>query len=850
MFRVTLRSLLSRKLRLVLSGLAVVLGVMAVSGALVVSETIGTSFDVLFSSVNQNVDVKVTGPTFVDADTGGQLDNTPIPAAVVDQVAAMSGVDDARGSVAAPGAARAIGHDGKVVISRGPPSIGAGWDDGALNDATLRKGRAPHADDEIAINATIADRGDFRVGERVGVLTLEPKRTFTVVGIFGYSGGRDSRAGESEIRFTMPVAQRLVLGRAGAYSAVDVRAADGVSARDLRDRIRTELGSGYTVRTGDQVAADQAKDSKQFVSVIRSVLLGFAGIALFVGAFLIINTFSILVAQRTRELALLRSVGAGRGQVTRSVLVEAGVVALIASSLGLLAGLGVAALLKQLMQKFSGAQLPVAGLIVPASAVIAAYTVGILVTLAAALVPAVRAARVPPVAALRDASTPDRPLTRITVAGTAAVLCGAGAIGAALATGADDAALWLLLGGVLLSFVGVAMVTPAISTVVVPLIGRALSWSAAGAIGWRNSARNPRRTAITASALMVGMALVAGTGVLASSLKASAEETVRQDLRAQLVIDGVTLSRFPGTYDPAVIDQVRGIDGVADAVVVYTDSVQVGSSVVPVAAADLPRLATMLSLHATAGTLRTLSDGQVAVDDKFAIDHKLSTGDTVQLATSREAARPYQIAAVYERSSLVPGVMMPESARSVFRTVQASQGYIMLKDGMAVAPVQRKIEALLEDNPEVGVANQSEFLDQEASDVDTIVALLYLLVGLAVVIAVLGIINTLALSVFERTRELGLVRAVGMQRRGVAGLVVAESVVIAVFGALLGMVVGSGLGVAAVRALRDQGIPTLALPWTTLGVLVGLSVLAGVVAALLPAVRASRVNVLHAIAYE
>jgi putative ABC transport system permease protein len=852
MVTATLKSLLARKLRLLLSGLAVVLGVMAVSGALVLTDSLGRSFDALFRTVNQNLDVQVTGIQQVqEAERGADPVTAPIPAAVVGKVAAVPGVRSAIGVVIADGA-RVVGPDGKVIGSAGPPRFGVGWR-GEVGFTQLRTGRGPQAPDEVAIDAGLAKQGDFQVGDRIGVLTLQPKHMFTLVGIFGYTGGRDSLGGETRVAFTEPVAQRLMLGGHGVYSVINVQAQPGTSASELRDRIQARLGGGYVVRTRQQVADDQAGDVEAFLGFIRAFLLGFAAVALFVGVFLILNTFSILVAQRTRELALLRALGAGRGQVLRSVLVEAVVVGLLAATLGLVAGLGVAVGLRAVMEAQSGLRFPDAGLSLPAAAIVTSYLVGVLVTVVAALLPALRASRVAPMAALRDAATPDRPLTVLTVAGTVPTLLGVAAVGAALFGDLGDGTLPALLGGVLLTFVGVAMLTPAIGRPAVAALGRVLAWSMPGELGRRNAARNPRRTAVTAAALMVGIALVTGVSVLASSLQSSLQGVVRQNLAAELIIAGDDLGGpSAATYDPAVIDQAKRLPGVAQAVAVHTDVAQLGSDPTDVAAGDLPALAAVLRLRATAGQLRALQPGELVVDDGFANDRGLSVGSTVQLTTQRGGPQPYRVVGVFRRSRLVPGPLLlsTQDATARFRSPQANFGYLRLQPGADANAVRQRVAALLADNPEVGVRSQADFLAQLTSQVDTAVVMLYVLLGLSILIAVLGIINTLALSVLERTRELGLLRAVGMPRSQVTQMVAVESVVIATFGALLGVLVGSGLGTAVVRAVPDEFIAVLSLPWRSMAVFLGLAVVVGLAAAIIPAVRAARTDVLRAIAYE
>jgi putative ABC transport system permease protein len=851
MLNATLESLLSRKLRLLLSGLAVVFGVMAVSGALFLTDSLGRSFDALFQTIDGNIDVQVNAKPHLasSAQTAGAIVALPIPASVVDRVAGVPGVQQASGTVAADGA-RVIGPDGKVIPTQGPPRLGTAWRSGSTL-IELRHGRGPEAPDEVAINANLARLGRFAVGSQIPVLTRQPKRTFTVVGIFGYPGGRDSIGGETIVAFTEPVAQQLMLGQTGVFTGINVTAKRGVSPTKLRDDVAAALGGDYQVRTGKQVAADDAKGLQQFIDVIRNVLLGFAGVTLFVGVFLILNTFSILVAQRTRELALFRALGASRGQVLGSVLVEALVIGLVASTIGVLAGFGLGALLRKLFEANGGSSLPSPGAGVPAAPIVAGYAVGLVVTAVAALLPARRASRIPPVAAMRDAATPDRPLTALTVAGLVPALGGAAAVALALFRDLGDGRLWTLIAGVLLVFVGVAMLTPAISRPVVTVLGRPLTWSVAGKLGQRNSGRNPRRTAITAATLMIGIALVTGVSVIGTSLKASLDQLTTQDLRAQLIIAGDQTGSAPATFDPAVIDRTSRIPGVRRATAVSADLGQVGTAGVPVEAGDLAAMSEVFNLHAAAGELRTLKPGEIALPDTEAKTWHLRVGGTARVVTQRGGPRDFTIVAIFERTSFLPGpVLSVADGAADFSSPLPMQGYVELAPGASADAVQRQVDGLLRDNPDVSVRSQADFAQQQASQVNSTQAILYILLALALVVAILGIVNTLALSVLERTRELGLLRAVGLVRTQVAQMVTVESVVISVFGALLGLVVGSALGAAVVRALRDFGIPVLRFSWGTAAVFVVLAVVVGLVAAIVPAVRAARTDVLKAIAYE
>jgi putative ABC transport system permease protein len=844
MYKATFKSLASRKLRLVLSALAVVLGVMFVSGSFVLTDSLGKSFDNLFASVNSNLDVQVSAKPRLDAQAQGAPAGT-VPSALAATVAAVPGVATVTPGVYAENA-RVIGRNGKVVPTVGAPQSGQDWQ-GENGLVELRSGRGPEKADEVAINAGLAKAADYRVGDRIGILTLRPKKTFTVVGIFGYSGNRDSLGGAQATAFTMPVAQDLLLGERDALSVVDVVAKDGVTPATLRDRIRAAVGGDYQVKTGKETADAQAAGLKSFLNFFTYVLLGFAGVALFVGVFLILNTFSMLVAQRTRELALLRAIGASRGQVIRSVLLEATVIGLVASVLGLGAGVGVGAAIAAVFSGLGGAHLALS-ITVPPTAVIASFVVGLGVTLVAATVPAVRASRIPPVAAMRDAETPDKPLTRLTVTGAVVLAAGATATGFAL-TG--NASLWLLLVGVLFAFIGVALLTPLISRPVVSLLGRLFSWSLPGQLGRRNSARNPRRTAVTAGALMVSIALVTGVSTILSSATTSISQAVEKTLRADLVISGQQRGPLPPTFDPAVVDRTAALPGVRR-VAAITQSMGAldGSHAFLGAVRDLADTTAVLGLQAASGSVDSLGPRQLVIDEQGAKDRHLSVGSTVRVQLPKGDAETYTVTGIYRKNDASNGVLLPHDAVRQFTAPNPSLGLIQLDPGADVKAVQSAVDRLLVDSPEVTVADRSDFVKQQTATFGTILKFIQILLALAIVIAVLGIVNTLALSVIERTRELGLLRAIGLRRSQTMRMITVESVVISLFGTLLGIVVGLGLGAAVVRALEDQGFTTLSLPWSQMVTYLVAAGLIGVVAAILPAVRAARLNVLAAISYE
>ena len=848
MLRITIRNLLARKLRLLLSGLAVVLGTMFVSGAFVLTDTLGRTFDSVFATAYSSIDVAVRAkPNMQVSELEWENAPTPVSADLVEKIRALPGVASATGVVSVDGA-RVIGKNGKALTTFGPPQLGGNWVD-SDQLVELREGRGPAKDDEIAVNAAVAKAAKIAVGDRVGVLTLEPKREFTVVGIYGYTGGRDSIGGAQEILFTTPVAQRLMLGEPNSYTSIHVQAADGVTPSALRDTITTALGDGYIVKTGKELADETSESFREALEFFNNLLLGFAAVALFVGVFLILNTFSIVVAQRTRELALMRAVGASRRQIVGAVLTEAVIIGVIAAVLGLGAGIGVGALLAYLFSTTSDLQLASVG--VPLSAVISSIVVGLLVTIVAALLPALRASRIPPIAAMQDVATPDRPLTRITVTGALVTAVGVTLLGIGLFGDPNDATLWVFLGGVLVSFIGIALLTPLISKPAVALLGRLFSWSVVGKLGRLNSGRNPRRTAITAAALMVGIALVTCVTVIVNSAKRTLTAVVEDNVKADLVISGVQTGARPPTFDPAVLDKAAELPGVAAVTGLYVDYALVDDERTYVyAPSDLAGFREIFELKMATGAVDRLEPHQVLVDDDTARERGLSIGSTVSVQLARGERATYTVAGTYVKSELYDGYMLPPQAAANFSTPQPVQGFLQLAPGSRVDDVQPQVEALLADSPEVSVADRSAFLKEQTSIADRLLVMIQILLALAILIAVLGIINTLALSVIERTRELGLLRAIGLSRAATMRMITVESVVISVFGALLGVIVGAGLGAAMVRALRDQGLRHPVLPWADMAVFIGLAAIVGVIAALLPALRAARLNVLGAIAHE
>ncbi|MEU7471490.1 ABC transporter permease [Streptomyces sp. NPDC044984] len=847
MLTATLKSLLSRKLRLLMSGLAIVLGVMFVSGAMVMKDTLGRSFDAQFTGAYDDFDLYVSLKPKVEEETGGPASVVPaLDASAVNRVAGIPGVEKARGIVKAEGA-RALGKDHKLVPSTGGPRYGEGWR-GESTLLTLRSGRGPQTADEVVINATLAEKAGFKAGDRIDVLTTEPKKSFTVVGVFGYSEGRDSIGGEQTVAFTEPVAQQLMTGKAGAFSGVGVDTAPGVPAASVGSAMAKELGGAYEVATAEEFAKKQSDKAGAVLDLISQLLLGFAGIAVFVSVFLIVNTFSIIIAQRLRELALLRALGASRRQMIHSVLLESFAVGLVASVLGLAAGIGVGALGSSLAgSSIEGLQ--VAPLGVPADAVVTSFAVGILVTVLAALFPAVRASRVAPIAVIRTAAVPDRKGRKQTWTG--AVLLGLGVVLLALGL-AGSGGMGTVLPAVLLSFVGVALLTPLVSRPTVWAIGVLFSRALPGQLGRRNAARNPRRTAITASAIMVGVALVTTVSTLAASFEDSVTDQIKRTLKSDLVVKGDGPSAAGAPIAPDALAQAARVPGVEKTAVAMLDSGSVDGEAQSVASwQDWATAQDVLGLTGKEGSLLPPAAGSAVMDESSAKAHDLKVGDKVTVQLQRGDPHTYQVAGIFESTALSNGIVVPwADARAGFSSELPSQAFFELDKDTDASSVLPQIEKLLQDSPEAEVMTKSEVIDEFSAAFALQVTIVQALLGVAMLIAVLGIINTLALSILERTAEMGALRAIGLGRGQTVRMIMTESMLISLFGAVLGLVVGSVLGLAVSRALKDQGVSHLALPWSQmLAYLIGAAVV-GVIASLAPARRGARLSVLRAISHS
>jgi putative ABC transport system permease protein len=841
MIRATFKSLAARKLRLILSSLSIVLGVSFVAGAFVLTDSLGKVFDDLFSTVSRNVAVDVRGDTVTSGDQGDV--RALLPDSLVTTVRNVDGVKEAQGQV--QGLAQLVSKKGKVVSTGGAPQFGFNWyDSSLLQSGQIVKGKAPTGPGEIAINQGLADRSDYKVGDKAPVLTDAPLKTYTIVGIVTFDG-KKSFAGETEIFFDTPTAQR-VLNLEGKFTEITVAADSGVSETDLRKRVAAVLPAKTQAITGQALAKEQSSDVKQGLGFFNTFLLVFATIALFVGAFIIFNTFSMLVAQRTRELALMRALGASRGQVNRAVVLEAVIVGFLSSVIGLAAGVGVAIGLKALFGVF-GAQLPDGPTVVELRTVIAAFAVGTLVTTVAAIMPARRASRVSPLAALREAATPDRSLKRQTIIGGIVLVLGA----AAMTKSLRDGGLQLLGLGTLLAFIGIAMLSPLVSRPIASGVGRVFSRRLPGRLGRENAVRNPRRTAATAAALMIGLALISAVTVLGSSLKASVAKTISGAVGADFVLNTQS-SGFPD----AALQQAAQQPGVKEVAGVKVDGMQLCDNTscshakqVGVTAFPSSALGDLVKITPVAGSV-SLKPDTLLVAERAAKSDKLKPGETVRVQFSRSEPQELTVGGTFKTNDLIGDYLVDASHAKDFSDQRNVAGLVSVDAAKDVPAVRKELDKSLAGYPNIDVQDQSDFVAQTKAQVNQIVTIINILLGLSVIIALLGVINTLALSVIERTRELGLLRAIGMARRQMKRMIRVEAVLICTFGGILGLVVGSVFGVALQQALKGSGVTELGFPVVTLVVYLLCAALAGAMAAALPARRASRLSVLQAIATE
>jgi putative ABC transport system permease protein len=844
MLRVSLRNLLVNKLRLLLTVIAVVVGVSFVSGTFVLSDTMVKAFDELYSGLTSGTDVVVRSESAYDADvttTGGQV--RPIDDSIVDTVSRVPGVDVAEGSVF--GFALIIDKSGDPIQPGGAPTFGTSIaEDPRLSGAgSIREGRAPSGPDEVVIDARTAQKAGFRVGDPVDIVLQNGRQTFTLVGIVGF-GETDSLLGATLSGFDLSTAQQA-LGKPGLVDEVDVRAEDGVSAGELKSRIAAALPDGVEAVTGEQVADDGTQSVKDAMGIFTTVLLVFAAVALLVGSFVIWNTFNVLVAQRRREVALLRAVGATRRQILGGVLVEAASIGLVSGLLGLLSGVGLAIGIRSLLG-LVGVDIPSTSPAIETRTLVVGMVVGLGVTAVAALLPAWSATRVAPMEALRDVVPVSGGGGRIRhTAGWLTMATGAALLLACSVIGNQR---WWTVVATLVTFTGLVFVGPSLARGLARLADHGRRGG-----GWRMAARNvgrsSRRAAATALALTIGLTVVIAVAVTASSLKDSVTEAVNGGNRSDLILESAGAGMG---ISPSVADLMRDRTEVKDVVELREWGAQVGGKGTLVTGMDTRGLENVIDLGIERGDVADLGPGRILVSATRAGDLGVGTGDHLVVTFPETGPKTFKVVGTFSRGNLINATYVMSMPDFDDNVTSRLDGAILMTNAPGVDPDRAKaaIEEALADYPNVTVNTPADITSNARASVDQLLGIVTALLLLAVVVAVLGIVNTLALSVVERTRELGLMRAVGATRRQVRAVVRRESVLMSLLGALTGVALGVGAGIALARALADQGITTVTVPVVTLVVYFVIAVAVGILAALGPARRASKVDVLRAVTAE
>jgi putative ABC transport system permease protein len=850
MIRVALKGLAGRKLRAMLTAFAIVLGVAMISGTYVLTDTIKAGFGAVFTTVYKSTDAIVSGKSAI----GGSGDQGAVPsfeASLLQKVRALPGVAEAEGGIADQ--VSFVGRNGKVISFGGAPGLAFSHDPTGserFNPLVLTAGRYPRGPGEVAIDAHLASAKHYAVGDTIGVVARGPVRRFRITGIVKL-GGVSSLGGATMAIFDVPTAQQL-FAKQGKLDSISVGAKPGVTPQQLVQEIRPILPPTAEVRTGAQQAAKDTQNTSTFTDILQKFLLAFGGIALFVGIFVIANTLSITIAQRAREFGTLRTLGATRRQLRASVLLEGFVIGALASVTGLFVGLGLAKGLNALFVSF-GIDLPKAGTVFATRTIVVSLVVGILVTLAASLLPAYRATRVEPIAAVREGTLPPSRLERFGLPAAAVTLL----VGAALiAYGAFDASATsthrlLAIGfGVVIVFVGMALLAPRFVPPLAEVLGApAARTGVSGSLARDNAMRNPARTASTAAALMIGLALVTAVAVLAAGLKARFEGAVNALFRADYALTS------ENGFSPTGIDSQRAVARVPG--VLFVSGVRAGQAKVfgkriGITAVD-PHAQQVISADWVAGgndVPATLGTNGAFVDKDYAKSHHLAVGSPLTIETPSGGTVPLHVKGIFSPpKGGSPYGRVTVSTALFDRAYQSPQNvyaFLRIRGGVTDANT-KKLEAALARFPDAKIQTESQFKKQQEQGINVLLNLLYVLLSLSIVVSLFGIVNTMVLTVFERTRELGMLRAVGMTRRQVRRMIRHESVVTALIGAALGIPLG-----VAIAALVGRAISFVAftVPWGSLVTFIVAAIVVGLLAAIFPARRASRLNVLEALHYE
>lgn len=848
MLRAAVKGVFANKVRLMLTAFAIIIGVAFVAASFVFTDTISARFNALLETTTTGVDVYVrpappeTGDTFQNAEFGS------IPESTLETVAAAPGVRIAEGGVV--GFAQIVNKEGEAVGGQGPPTLGYSWSiDPSMSPITIKdgNGRGPETAGEVVVDANSAKGNDLAPGDTITILTIGAPEDFVIVGIASF-GESDSLAGATLAVFTLADAQRL-FDLEGQFSAISVAAEPGVTPEELAANIATTTNGDIEVVTAEQSNNEQSEAISEGLGFLNIALLAFAAVAVFVGAFIISNTFRIIVAQRTRELALLRAVGATGRQVTWMVVIEALIVGLVASVIGIGVGVLLAVGLAAIMN--SAFSMPNGPLTILPRTVIVGMTVGLVVTVVSSLLPARKAARVPPIAAMREelARPKRRSLHVRAVAGSITVGVGVAALLAGLFTSVGGG-IWFVAIGALVFFIGVSIIAPLAADPVAAVLGWPLPkmFGVAGQLAQDNTRRQPRRTASTASALMIGVALVVFVAVFGASIKSSVASSVTDTFPGDFSVQS---TNFAIGVSPSFTDEVRSLSEIGDVSTLKIGNATVDGTDTLIVAVDPATINTVTSIEVSEGAFESLAETNgVIVLESIMEENVWSVGDSITIVYPQDPGGPIEIAGTMASTNFGEFIITEDAYAVGFTNPTDFYVFANSANGVAIEDARAAIDGVATDYPNVKVQNKSELIADAEAQIDQILVLFTGLLFLAIIIAVLGITNTLALAIIERTREIGLLRAVGMVRRQVRRMIRWEAVIIALFGAVMGVGVGLFLGWAVVRALADEGLGMFTIPVSQIAALVLLAAFAGVVAAIYPSWKASRLNVLTAISYE
>lgn len=844
MFKITLKGIRAHKIRFLLTTVAVVAGVAFVVGSFTLTDSVRAQFNQLFTDINANIDLTVRSEEKFDVGAFGAP--APVNEELLPEIQQVEGVEAAQGTAGGI-PALVIDAEGEAVTPIAGPPLGVNYsDEPALSQVTVKEGAPPESDDQVAFDERLYKESKYQIGDTVTVQTLRGNSQYQLVGSFSF-GENNALAGAFLVAFTTAEAQEQY-NLVGKFQNIQIGVEDGVDVQSVEQRITALLPSGVEVVPTDVVVEDDQENVGSIIDIFGTVLLVFAGISLFVAAFLIFNVFLIVVGQRVRELALLRAVGATGGQVAFSVLLEGLAVGLVASVLGYFGGLVVALFLNFVLNA-GGFGSGETALVLSLRSVLLAFAVGLGTTLLASIIPAISSMRIPPVAAMREGFRLSLGSTKLLgTTGGVMVVVGGAAIAWALLASPDTLPLFGALGaGALVVFVGAALLSAALASPIARAIGLPFRgiYKITGEMARQNAAREPNRTAFTAAALMIGLALVSMSLVVGTSLRSSFVKTLSTGVTADWY---VTTDSFFG-FTPGVGQQLSEADEFSAVTGVRQGPMQVAGSTKTFSSVDFSVLDELLDLDIQEGG--ATSDRGLMLKTDSAEELGISAGDTVTVTFQETGEVQLPVLAVYENSGVVGNWLIDQNTY-VENFTDQTDFLVAAKTAPGVSPDEARatIERIIEPYPQLKAQDRDQFQATQEAQLNGVLIVIVVFLLLAIGIATIGIVITMALSVFERTRELGLLRAVGMLRPQVRRMIRIEAVIVAVFGALMGIAVGLVFGVALSLAIPDDVISTVEVPWIFLIVILVIAGILGVVAALYPAWRAGRLKVLDAIAAE